>query len=188
MMETYQYVQDADAEDYNLYRPGGFHPVHLGDKFKDGRYTVVHKLGHGSFSTVWLVRDAFHEGSLASLKILSADAAEVSSGTELDVLRRSAAGDGEGKRFVLQFLDSFVQSGPNGEHLCVVTEVSGPSLATHLIDSELGPDKVEAITPELARRFVLQLSQGIDYLHSCGIVHGGKVAVLSYFGCETGVN
>ena len=40
-----------------LYRPGGYHPVHLGDTFKDGTYEVVHKLGYGSFSTVWLVED-----------------------------------------------------------------------------------------------------------------------------------
>jgi serine/threonine protein kinase len=39
------------------YRPGGFHPVKLGDTFKDGRYKVYHKLGWGGFSTVWLARD-----------------------------------------------------------------------------------------------------------------------------------
>lgn len=39
------------------YRPGGFHPVNLGDSFKDGQYRVIRKLGYGSFSTVWLARD-----------------------------------------------------------------------------------------------------------------------------------
>lgn len=39
------------------YRPGGFHPVSLGDTFKDGRYKVHHKLGFGEFSSVWLARD-----------------------------------------------------------------------------------------------------------------------------------
>ncbi len=34
-----------------------YHPVHLGDFFKDGRYKILHKLGFGSFSTVWLARD-----------------------------------------------------------------------------------------------------------------------------------
>ena len=29
----------------------------MGDKFKSGRYRVVHKLGWGHFSTVWLALD-----------------------------------------------------------------------------------------------------------------------------------
>jgi serine/threonine protein kinase len=39
------------------YHPGGYHPVHLGDSFKNGQYTVLRKLGEGSYSTVWLARD-----------------------------------------------------------------------------------------------------------------------------------
>ena len=39
------------------YRPGGYHPVHLGDAFHNGQYKVIRKLGDGSYSTVWLARD-----------------------------------------------------------------------------------------------------------------------------------
>jgi hypothetical protein len=39
------------------YRPGRYHPVNLGDTFKDSRYRVIRKLGYGSYSTVWLARD-----------------------------------------------------------------------------------------------------------------------------------
>ena len=39
------------------YRPGGYHPVVLGDALKDGRYEIRHKLGYGGFSTVWVARD-----------------------------------------------------------------------------------------------------------------------------------
>lgn len=39
------------------YGPGGLYPVHLGDEYHDGRYLVLCKLGHGRYSTVWLVRD-----------------------------------------------------------------------------------------------------------------------------------
>jgi hypothetical protein len=42
------------AEDY---RPGQLHPVQFGDRFKDGRYRALRKLGYGAFSTVWLARD-----------------------------------------------------------------------------------------------------------------------------------
>jgi hypothetical protein len=44
-------------EQMSRYRPGGFHPVCLGDTFNHGRYTVHHKLGWGGFSTVWLAWD-----------------------------------------------------------------------------------------------------------------------------------
>ena len=40
-----------------LYRPGGFHPIHIGDTLHEGRYRVIRKLGYGSFSTVWLAVD-----------------------------------------------------------------------------------------------------------------------------------
>lgn len=39
------------------YSQGGYHPVNLGDTFKNGRYKIAHKLGHGGFSTVWVARD-----------------------------------------------------------------------------------------------------------------------------------
>ena len=44
-------------EHFTRYRPGGFHPVCLGDTFKDGRYKICHKLGFGGSSTDWLARD-----------------------------------------------------------------------------------------------------------------------------------
>ncbi|KAL8894198.1 MAG: hypothetical protein Q9192_004526 [Flavoplaca navasiana] len=52
------YQQQDDVEDLEVYQPGGYHPVNVGDVFSNGRYRVVHKLGWGSYSTVWLVRDA----------------------------------------------------------------------------------------------------------------------------------
>lgn len=44
-------------ENMSKYRPGGFHPIRLGDTLQDGRYQIYHKLGWGGFSTVWLARD-----------------------------------------------------------------------------------------------------------------------------------
>ena len=50
-------VMTEEEEDYDDYCKGGYHPVHVGDTFSEGRYTVVRKLGWGHFSTVWLARD-----------------------------------------------------------------------------------------------------------------------------------
>ena len=38
------------------YRPGGYHPVVLGDVF-NRQYKVIRKLGEGSYSTVWLAHN-----------------------------------------------------------------------------------------------------------------------------------
>lgn len=52
-----QSVMTEDEEDWEDYCKGGYHPVHIGDTFSDGRYIVVRKLGWGHFSTVWLAKD-----------------------------------------------------------------------------------------------------------------------------------
>jgi hypothetical protein len=44
---------------------GGYHPVYVGEKYKDGRYTVDKKLGWGHFSTVWLAWDEHSDGFVA---------------------------------------------------------------------------------------------------------------------------
>lgn len=71
---------DSDHEDTNAYRKGtnhsfevifewpflgGYHPVYIGEKFNNGRYTVLQKLGWGHFSTVWLVHDSHTSHQLA---------------------------------------------------------------------------------------------------------------------------
>ena len=40
----------------------------VGERYKEGRYTVLQKLGWGHFSTVWLVSDA-NTGGQAALKV-----------------------------------------------------------------------------------------------------------------------
>lgn len=47
---------------------GGYHPVNVGEKYKQGRYTVLRKLGWGHFSTVWLVQDN-QTGGLGAMKV-----------------------------------------------------------------------------------------------------------------------
>lgn len=49
--------EEEEEEDRKDYCKGGYHPVHVGEKYKDGQYIVIRKLGWGHFSTVWLVKD-----------------------------------------------------------------------------------------------------------------------------------
>lgn len=51
------YVEEPDIEELEAYTPGGFHPTDIGDQFCDGRYEVVHKLGYGGYSLIWLAQD-----------------------------------------------------------------------------------------------------------------------------------
>lgn len=62
---------EIDAEPLQRYKPGGYHPTHLGDSLKSGRYQILHKIGWGGYATVWLAKDhrfdfvlRFDEGSL----------------------------------------------------------------------------------------------------------------------------
>ena len=58
--KPWAYESRVEAEPMARYRYGGYHPVHLGDLLKNGRYKIIHKLGYGGYggySTVWLARD-----------------------------------------------------------------------------------------------------------------------------------
>lgn len=163
-----KYVNVIGAENPANYRPGGFHPVHLGDSFANGRYTVVHKLGHGISSTIWLVLDGTTQ-TYASLKIIAAGRSE--SAIELAVLQHLEAtfnADEEGSTHVIRMFDHFVHDGPNGRHQCVVGEVLGPSLSSRIEpfwDSEILPG-------DIARRLIGQIALGVQYLHKRGVAHG----------------
>jgi serine/threonine-protein kinase SRPK3 len=54
-MRRFERIYDV-VEPVEEYRPGGYHPIHLHDMFKD-RYEVIAKLAFGQFSTVWLAED-----------------------------------------------------------------------------------------------------------------------------------
>lgn len=50
------YQGNGGIEPYYYYEPGGYHPIDIGDVLQS-RYRVVHKLGWGGSSIVWLCRD-----------------------------------------------------------------------------------------------------------------------------------
>ncbi|KAF7322174.1 Protein kinase [Mycena kentingensis (nom. inval.)] len=157
-----------DTESISDYHPGGFHPTHLGDTFCDGRYTVVHKLGYGSSSTVWLVSDS-QTGSYASLKILKSEKNSSAERAVLEHLAKTYDGEEEGSRHVARILDHFVHEGTNGQHLCIVGDVLGPSIA---IDPLAWLYEDSQLPPDMARRFCGQIALGVAYLHKRGIAHG----------------
>ena len=159
----------ADEEDSEDYCKGGYHPVQIGEKFKDGKYTVVRKLGWGHFSTVWLSRDNT-TGRHVALKVVRSAAHYTETAIdEIKLLNKivQANPDHPGRKHVISLLDSFEHKGPNGTHVCMVFEVLGETL--------LGLIKKwnhRGIPMSLVKQITKQVLLGLDYLHrECGIVH-----------------
>ncbi|KAG6905609.1 hypothetical protein DXG01_001715 [Tephrocybe rancida] len=159
------YAWLEDVEDLEQYRSGGYHPVHIDDEIQ-GRYRIVHKLGYGTYSTVWLARDQQRDRFVAMKFIIASASAE---SPEARVLRHINASEGShpGRKFVATLLDDFELQGPNGLHRCLVTEVAGPSVGK--VRYEISGGKLP--TP-IARKVASQSAQGLAFLHSCGVGHG----------------
>lgn len=96
------------TERLDKYVLGGLHPVVVGDRIHD-RYEVVDKLGHGGWSTVWLVHDSQEQRYLA-LKVGIADSLPR---YEVPTLRALIAQpEALGFENVLHLLDEFTVRGP----------------------------------------------------------------------------
>ncbi|EPS38452.1 hypothetical protein H072_7793 [Dactylellina haptotyla CBS 200.50] len=159
----------ADEEDFEDYCKGGYHPVEVGEQFKDGKYTVIRKLGWGHFSTVWLSRDN-ETGRHVALKVVRSAAHYTETALdEIKLLQKivTAKPEHPGRQFVVSLLDSFEHKGPNGTHVCMVFEVLGENL--------LGLIKKwnhRGIPMQLVKQITKQVLLGLDYLHrECGIIH-----------------
>ncbi|KIW08068.1 hypothetical protein, variant [Verruconis gallopava] len=158
-----------DEEDTEDYCKGGYHPVQVGEQYKDGKYTVIRKLGWGHFSTVWLSRDNTN-GKHVALKVVRSAAHYTETALdEIKLLNKvvSANKDHPGRKHVVSLLDSFTHKGPNGNHVCMVFEVLGENL--------LGLIKRwnhRGIPMPLVKQITKQVLLGLDYLHrECGIIH-----------------
>ncbi|KAK7698664.1 hypothetical protein SLS64_012275 [Diaporthe eres] len=181
-------------EALECYVPGGFHPVALGDKFKDDRYVVRHKLGHGGFSTVWLASDEQNRDSgphYVAIKIKSGSSSKMGIDADPEVLRlrkleeHYVKGPQDKPRPYAQLLNCFSVEGPNGRHNCLVTELVGPSVGSmHSLYGQLE----QVLRPETILRASTQLLQGVDFIHQAGFVHGDISAGNVAFTCKSLLN
>ncbi|KAK0623708.1 kinase-like domain-containing protein [Immersiella caudata] len=163
--EYYEIVFPAPVENPNLYHPGGFHPVRLGEILdSEGRFRVVHKLGDGGFGTVWLCRDSLHN-KWRAVKINAAKASEESC-PDLAIMEQFSAFTPEqlAENHIALPSEYFWLDGPNGRHLCTVMPLLGSRL------NELY--KWYGNCPPLLKRICFQLAQGLGFLHDHGYCHG----------------
>lgn len=74
-----------------------------------------------------------------------------------------------GYSHVMHLLDSFNHSGPYGSRLCLITEVLGENVQQLAIKFQNNVLPITAV-----KQMTKQLLLGVDYLHSCGIIHTGQ--------------
>lgn len=67
--------------------------------------------------------------------------------------------------------DVFTHNGPNGSHLCIVTELLGPSLEFTIAEYHDGGDRLDA---KNIVRVAKLLMQAVASIHDAGYAHGGK--------------
>ncbi|OCF57436.1 CMGC/SRPK protein kinase [Kwoniella mangroviensis CBS 10435] len=162
-------VLTEDEEDLEDYRPGGYHPVNIGDEFNNGRYMIVRKLGWGHFSTVWLARDSNTKRHVA-LKVVKSDGHYTETALdEIQLLQRvvNSSQTHAGRCHVVGLVDNFRHTGPNGSHVCMVFEVLGENLLG-LIKRYQHRGVPQHIVKQIAKQVLL----GLDYLHTeCRIIH-----------------
>lgn len=164
----YEHVDDVERLDY--YRPGGYHPIQIGDRLQ-GRYHVVHKLGYGSYSTIWLARDE----KLAKYVALKVGTAE-NGPEEIDILGGipaialdKADETGFGSDLIPSVLDRFDIDGPNKTHPCLVTAPARCSLADASEAAGFSPLQIP-----VPRSICAQLAIAVADIHGLGYVHGGE--------------
>jgi serine/threonine-protein kinase SRPK3 len=166
------------------YRPGGFHPIVVGNLFAHGRYRVIHKLGFGGSSTIWLARDQQKEsGRLVTLKAMRADVSSKppNENPELVVPRLlQVAFQGSGGDFQT-IEDHFVVHGPNGSHQFLISPLAGPSILA-MSDSPGRTSGSRRLRGDLARRVAKETAKAVYCMHSAGWVHGGKLSSLFFCG------
>lgn len=170
------------VENVECYVPGGYHPTDIGDTITNDQdsYTVVHKLGYGGYSTVWLVkRQRKHcvgqqqdppPVSFHALKILRSEIGNTRVDNELHFLQRLGQVGKFSHPNIAMIEDSFTISGPNGQHQCFVSPVLGLSLYSI---------SIKKLTPSQRHHICQQLASAVAFLHSHGICHGGKTLYLS---------
>ena len=157
------------VEDLEGYQKGGYHPVRIGDVYSEGRYRIIHKLGFGSYSTVWLARD-LRSNRYVALKIIVADVFEASSESRiLHHLIKTYDPNFAGYSYLSVLWDDFSISGPNGQHRCLVNKPARRS-----VESLKGVRNDWLVPIEIARRVSAQAILGLQSIHRSGIIHGGK--------------
>ncbi len=106
-------------------------------------------------------KDLLRLSRLVAIKIGKSELCDDAEGES--ILQRLAQGPANhaGKEHVVQLLDRFKLSGPNGRHSCLVTEALAPWI------------KPEDLSPKAAWEVSKQLVEATAYMHEMAVADGG---------------
>ncbi|KAG6183925.1 hypothetical protein E4U10_006627 [Claviceps purpurea] len=157
------------VESIGHYRLGRYYPVHIDDRLNK-RYRIVHKLGHGSFSTVWLAIDETTRKYVA-IKVGTVDAER----SEINILSQMAQSPVSGNMWEYEtspvpvVLDQFEIDRPQGTYPCLVTLPARCSLRD---TKEASRQRLFQL--DVARSLAAQLVHAVSLVHNRGYAHGGR--------------
>ncbi|PWZ13423.1 Serine/threonine-protein kinase SRPK [Zea mays] len=159
--------EEEEDEGVDGYRKGGYHAVRPGDQFAAGRYVAQRKLGWGNFSTVWLAFDVQSQRYVALKIQKSAPEFAQAALHEIEFLSEITKKDPSNCKCIIQLIDHFKHTGPNGQHICLVFELLGDSLL-RLVQY----NRYKGIGLDRVRQICKSILVGLDYLHNeLGIIH-----------------
>lgn len=164
------FSSESEEEEGNSYKPGGYHPVQVGQVYKS-RFHVLEKLGWGHFSTVWKCLDK-ETGEIVAMKVQkSARHYTEAAQDEIELLqctvKAATAEDTLANIKVVRLIDSFDHAGPHGIHVCMVFEMLGDNLLT-LIKYY----NYRGIPMPLVKRLSKDILEALAFLHTkCSIIH-----------------
>ncbi|KAF7715949.1 Uncharacterized protein PECH_004628 [Penicillium ucsense] len=143
-MDQPTYISPIEAEPLYRYRQGGYHPVTLGECLKAGRTETY-----------------------VAVKITVAEQEHDRETRELQTMRELASYH-PSPTHVVQLLDDFDLTGPNGFHKCLVYELLGPNIPD-VIDAHFSGGRLPG---GLAKIIAKQSLVGLNDLHQRNIGHG----------------
>ncbi|KAF8956779.1 kinase-like protein [Flammula alnicola] len=172
--DDFHFSSIETTEDMTRYVPGGYHPIVIGDILSPSaensestsrQYRIMHKLGFGSYATVWLAQKTDSSKAFVAVKVTTADGGLTREAAMLEAASKMQTNDSQPSH-VLTLLDHFTLHGPNGTHSVLVTDVVAPTLS--LLSRKCLP---------LWRKAAAHgLTQAVADLHTAGIVHGGELS------------
>lgn len=158
--------EDPSLEWSELYRPGGLHPIDLGQYIdSEKRFEVCHKSGYGDEFTEWFTRDHVQH----NWKLVKVFTADESSDDHPELVLALALADSPTKvledNYIITPSESFWIDGPNGRHLCLVFPV---------LDHRTPKSIIYRRNPDELVNLCFQVGKAVAFLHKKGICHGSK--------------